>query len=294
MSLTRALHHHLSLLRVYNTMEGRGLTSSSLGFIGLYGSQSCAILESCSGSHGGQQRSSCCYEVAASSRGAAADARHWPPDPHGRTGQAPRRPPWLLRHHHHLGHLRLQGPGHPPLLPPPTFLWVVKSPSDGGDASEAYFTVQSKEDPFRFLPAGFVDRTREVGLLVPSWAPQAAVLNHAATGGFLSHCGWNSTLESVKAGVPMVAWPLFAEQRQNAVMLAEGSRIALRLPRAEQGIVPREEVARVVKELMEGEEGKAAHQRVAELREASARCLEEGGAAYTALDAVGNKWKATN
>ncbi|CAL9763096.1 unnamed protein product [Musa acuminata subsp. burmannicoides] len=174
------------------------------------------------------------------------------------------------------------------------FLWVVKSPSDGGDASEAYFTVQSKEDPFRFLPAGFVDRTREVGLLVPSCAPQAAVLNHAATGGFLSHCGWNSTLESVKAGVPMVAWPLFAEQRQNAVMLAEGSRIALRLPRAEEGIVPREEVARVVKELMEGEEGKAAHQRVAELREASARCLEEGGAAYTALDAVGNKWKATN
>ncbi|THU49932.1 hypothetical protein C4D60_Mb06t14780 [Musa balbisiana] len=174
------------------------------------------------------------------------------------------------------------------------FLWVVKSPSDGGDASEAYFTVQSKEDPFRFLPAGFVDRTREVGLLVPSWAPQAAVLNHAATGGFLSHCGWNLTLESVKAGVPMVAWPLFAEQRQNAVMLEEGARIALRLPRAEEGIVPREEVARVVKELMEGEEGKAVHQRVAELREASARRLEEGGAAYTALDAVANKWKATN
>ncbi|RRT36757.1 hypothetical protein B296_00056282 [Ensete ventricosum] len=93
----------------------------------------------------------------------------------------------------------------------------------------------------------------------------------------------------------MVAWPLFAEQRQNAVMLAEGARIALRLPRAEERIVPREEVARVVRELMQGaDEGKAARRRVAELREAAARCLEEGGAAYTALDAVANKWKATN
>ncbi|RZS11174.1 hypothetical protein BHM03_00042490 [Ensete ventricosum] len=171
------------------------------------------------------------------------------------------------------------------------FLWVVRSPSDCGDSSDAYFTVQSKEDPFRFLPTGFVERTREVGLLVPSWAPQVAVLNHAATGGFLSHCGWNSTVESVQAGVAMVAWPLFAEQRQNAVLLAEGARIALRLRAAEGGLVPREEVGRVVRELMEGDKGKVARRRVAELREAAARGLEEGGLAYEALDEVANKWK---
>ncbi|CAL9170727.1 unnamed protein product [Musa hybrid cultivar] len=175
------------------------------------------------------------------------------------------------------------------------FLWVVRSPSDGENASEAYFSVRSKNDPFGFLPAGFVQRTREVGLLVPSWAPQVAVLKHAATGGFLSHCGWNSTLESVLAGVAMVAWPLFAEQRQNAVMLTEGARIALR-PRgaAEGGLVPREEVAQAVRELMEGEEGKAARQRVAELRKAATSGLEEGGAANEALAEVASKWKTTN
>lgn len=170
------------------------------------------------------------------------------------------------------------------------FLWVVRSPSDGGNASAAYFTTQSKADPFPFLPAGFLERTREVGLVIPSWAPQVAVLGHAATGGFLSHCGWNSTLESVKAGVPILAWPLFAEQRQNAVMLAEGAKIALRLRAAEDGLVPREEVARVVKELMEGEEGKAARRRVLGLQEAALRCLEEGGAALEALDEVVNRW----
>ncbi|KAG6506397.1 hydroquinone glucosyltransferase-like [Zingiber officinale] len=174
------------------------------------------------------------------------------------------------------------------------FLWVVRSPSDGGNASANYFTTQSKADPFPFLPAGFVERTREVGLLIPSWAPQVAVLGHAATGGFLSHCGWNSTLESVKAGVPIIAWPLFAEQRQNAVMLAEGAKIALRLRAAEDGLVPREEVARVVKELMEGQEGKSARQRVSELQEAALRCLEEGGAALEALDEVVNRWKSRN
>lgn len=171
------------------------------------------------------------------------------------------------------------------------FLWVVRSPSDSGEASEAYFTVQSKADPFRFLPPGFAERTRDVGLLVPSWAPQVAVLNHAATGGFLCHCGWNSTLESVVAGVPMVTWPLFAEQRQNAVMLAQGARIALPPRPGEGGLVPREEVKRVVCELMDGEEGKAAKRRVAELQKAAISGLDDGGAAYKALAVVAGDWK---
>lgn len=171
------------------------------------------------------------------------------------------------------------------------FLWVVRSPSDGEENNEAFFTVQSKADPFGFLPNGFVDRTREVGVLVPSWAPQAAVLRHPSTGGFLSHCGWNSTLESVVAGVAMVAWPLFAEQRQNAVMLAEGAGIALRAKAGEGGLVLREEVARVAREMIEGEEGKAARRRVAELREQALNNLEVGGAAYEALDEVVKEWK---
>uniref|UniRef100_A0A8I6Z8R1 Glycosyltransferase n=1 Tax=Hordeum vulgare subsp. vulgare TaxID=112509 RepID=A0A8I6Z8R1_HORVV len=126
-------------------------------------------------------------------------------------------------------------------------------------------------DPLRHLPEGFVERTNGRGLLVPLWAPQVEILNHAAVGGFVSHCGWNSTLESVAAGVPMVAWPLYAEQRMNAVMLSS-ERVCMALwerppPRDKDGeVVHREEVAALARELMEGEKGAAARKKAGHLR----------------------------
>ncbi|KAM3345744.1 hypothetical protein ACQJBY_020325 [Aegilops geniculata] len=167
------------------------------------------------------------------------------------------------------------------------FLWVVRSPSDEGAVNANYYDAESKRDPLPYLPQGFVERTKEVGLLVPSWAPQIKVLAHEATGGFLVHCGWNSVLESLVHGVPMVAWPLFAEQRQNAVMLSEGVGAAIRVPDTKR----REEIAAAVREVMAGQ-GKGAEVRakVAELQKAAAEGLREGGAATTALDEVVRKW----
>lgn len=167
------------------------------------------------------------------------------------------------------------------------FLWVVRSPSDEGAVNANYYDAESKKDPLAYLPEGFVERTKEVGLIVPSWAPQIKVLAHEATGGFLVHCGWNSVLESLVHGVPMVAWPLFAEQRQNAVMLTEGIGAAIRVPETKR----KEENAAVVKEIMVGQ-GKGAEVRakVAELQKAAAEGLGEGGAATSALDEVVHKW----
>ncbi|CAL4983654.1 unnamed protein product [Urochloa decumbens] len=169
------------------------------------------------------------------------------------------------------------------------FLWVVRSPSDEGTVNENYYDAQSKKDPFAYLPEGFIERTKDVGLVVPSWAPQIKVLAHRATGGFLTHCGWNSVLESLVYGVPMVAWPLFAEQRQNAVMLSEGIGAAIRVPESKG----REKIAATVRELMEGEgKGAAVRAKVAELQKAAAEGLKEGGAAAAALAEVVDKWTA--
>ena len=64
-----------------------------------------------------------------------------------------------------------------------------------------------------------------------------AVLRHDSVGGFVTHCGWNSVLEAVWCGVPMVGWPLYAKQRLNRVVLVEEIKFALRLNKSENGLV---------------------------------------------------------
>ncbi|XP_072950121.1 hydroquinone glucosyltransferase-like [Typha angustifolia] len=170
------------------------------------------------------------------------------------------------------------------------FLWTARCPSDK-EAAGAYFISKSSDDPLSYLPEGFVERTKDVGKVVDSWAPQIKVLGHEATGGFLSHCGWNSSLESTMHGVPMIAWPLFAEQRMNALMLVDGVEIALKPKAREDGVIPREEIAKVVVELMEGEMGEKARVRVKDLRDAGSKALSEEGSSYKALEEVANKWR---
>lgn len=89
------------------------------------------------------------------------------------------------------------------------------------------------------LPAGFIERTKDRGLIETGWAPQTKILLHSATGGFLSHCGWNSTLESICAGVPFVAWPLAADQPMNArsVLSPPGSTVFLSLHFSESQMI---------------------------------------------------------
>ncbi|KNA14838.1 hypothetical protein SOVF_103810 [Spinacia oleracea] len=172
------------------------------------------------------------------------------------------------------------------------FLWVVRSPNDE-TLNATYFSVEGdKKNPLDFLPEGFLERTKERGLVIPTWAPQIKVLSHAATGGFLTHCGWNSILESVVHGVPLITWPLYAEQKMNAVMLNEGMKIALRPKADEKGLIGRGEIGMVVKGLMEGQEGKTIRNRMNELKEAANRVVGENGSSTKALSEVVQKWKS--
>lgn len=92
-----------------------------------------------------------------------------------------------------------------------SFLWIVRPPSAPTDFSAA----SAAESITDFLPVGFEERVRGRGMCYSGWAPQMRILKHPTVGGFLSHCGWNSILETVCAGVPVLAWPIFAEQHLN-------------------------------------------------------------------------------
>ncbi|KAK8511853.1 hypothetical protein V6N13_029432 [Hibiscus sabdariffa] len=173
------------------------------------------------------------------------------------------------------------------------FIWVVRKPTDTAGAGAFFHAGEVKEnDPKVYLPEGFLNRTRGVGLVVSSWAPQVSILSHPSTGGFLSHCGWNSALESIVHGVPMIAWPLYAEQRMNATWLTEDIGVAVK-PRMEAGerIIGREEIERVVRMVMEGEEGKVVRGRVKEVKESAAKALDSDGSSYASLSCVVNHWK---
>lgn len=170
------------------------------------------------------------------------------------------------------------------------FIWVVRRPTEG-DSAATFFssTTGDATDPTSYLPDDFTKRTEGRGFLVSSWAPQLEILGHPAVGGFLTHAGWNSTLESLAHGVPMVAWPLYAEQRMNAARLEEELEVAVRV-RGEGGLVSRGEVERVARQLMESDRGKAMKARAAELRDCFNKALEVGGSSYSSLAAAIARW----
>ncbi|KAK7317706.1 hypothetical protein RJT34_02152 [Clitoria ternatea] len=172
------------------------------------------------------------------------------------------------------------------------FVWVVRAPNEGA-TDAAFFTTGGHDNDdkmCKYLPEGFVLRTREMGRLVPEWAQQETILSHGSIGGFLSHCGWGSTLESIINGVPLVTWPLYSEQRMNATLLAEELGVGVRpkvLPTKE--VVGREEIARLVREVIgqnEKVKSNPVRRRVKEIQHSAVSALSKGGSSYVALSQV--------
>ncbi|KAL1541338.1 UDP-glycosyltransferase 73E1-like [Salvia divinorum] len=138
---------------------------------------------------------------------------------------------------------------------------------------------------------GIEARVKGRGFLLRGWAPQVAILRHPAVGAFLTHCGWNSTLEGISAGVPMVTWPLFAEQFLNEKLVVQvhetgvgvGARGVVHLGVEERGEdrVGRDGIREAVARVMdEGEEGCERRKRARELGQIARSSVKEGGSSY--------------
>jgi UDP:flavonoid glycosyltransferase YjiC (YdhE family) len=113
-----------------------------------------------------------------------------------------------------------------------------------------------------------------------NWAPQKEVLAHGAVGGFLTHCGWNSTLESIFEGIPMICRPCFGDQRVNARYVSHVWKIGLEL----ENEMERGEIERAVRKVMAEKEGEALRERAKNLKENIELCIKEGGSSYNSLN----------
>ncbi|XP_022773980.1 UDP-glycosyltransferase 72E1-like [Durio zibethinus] len=167
------------------------------------------------------------------------------------------------------------------------FLWVARPPLEN-DASGYFFTVGNGSDGTPdYLPDGFLARTQDKGLVVSMWAPQVEVLSHPSVGGFLTHCGWNSVMESIINGVPMIAWPLYSEQKMNAALLTEEFGASIRAKAMElDGLVGREEIKSMVRRILIDSEGQNIRARIKGLKNSAAKALTEGGSSYNSLSQV--------
>ncbi|ERN20294.1 UDP-glycosyltransferase 74E1 [Amborella trichopoda] len=143
------------------------------------------------------------------------------------------------------------------------FVWVVR-------------TLPRHLEGRNLLPKGFSEATKDRGLVV-SWCPQLEVLSHRAVACFWTHCGWNSTLEGLSLGVPMVAMPQWTDQLTNAKFVSDVWRVGMRPKADNRGIVGREEVERCLREAMEGETAAEMRRNAERWSELAKEALDEGG-----------------
>ncbi|KAL4597600.1 hypothetical protein ACB092_11G002300 [Castanea dentata] len=161
------------------------------------------------------------------------------------------------------------------------FLWSLrKPPPSGGIASPSDYTNLEE-----ILPQGFIERTQGIGKVI-GWAPQVAILAHSAIGGFVSHCGWNSMLESLWFGVPIAVWPMYAEQQINAFEMVKELGLAVEVKmdydNSKQIIVTAKEIERGIREVMDPDN--EIRKNVKEIKEKSRKALIDGGSSHSSLD----------
>ncbi|KAL3724053.1 hypothetical protein ACJRO7_036123 [Eucalyptus globulus] len=145
------------------------------------------------------------------------------------------------------------------------FLWIIRPDLVASESA--------------VLPPEFMEEIAGRGMLA-RWCRQEEVLKHQAIGGFLTHSGWNSTLESLCGGVPVICWPFFGDQQTNCLYSCTEWGIGMEI----DNDVKKDEVEGLVRELMEGEKGKEMRKKAMEWKAKAEEAIMPGGTSYNNVD----------
>nr|WJH18550.1 phenylpropanoid glycosyltransferase UGT14 [Artemisia annua] len=152
------------------------------------------------------------------------------------------------------------------------FLWVIRDEKEGEKKGE------DEEDNLSFMK-----ELEQLGLIVP-WCSQLEVLSHPSLGCFVTHCGWNSTLESIVCGLPVVAFPEWTDQTTNAKLLEDVWETGIRVTANEDGVVEGEEIKRCLEMVMGGhEKGATMREKAKEWKNFAREAMKESGSSYMNL-----------
>ncbi|KAL5567196.1 hypothetical protein UlMin_030360 [Ulmus minor] len=149
------------------------------------------------------------------------------------------------------------------------FIWVVRPPVG--------FDINGEFKSGEWLPEGFEKRIKESnrGLLVHKWAPQVEILSHEAISAFISHCGWNSVLEALIHGVPIIGWPVAAEQFYNVMLLEKELGVCVEIARGKNSEVRHEDMVAKIELVLEKERGREMRIRGCEIKEMIEKAMED-------------------
>ncbi|KAF2296188.1 hypothetical protein GH714_036647 [Hevea brasiliensis] len=149
------------------------------------------------------------------------------------------------------------------------FLWVIRPES----------VINQDGDNLGEIPEKLQEGGKERGYVV-KWAPQEEVLAHKAIGGFLTHSGWNSTLESIAAGVPMICWPYFGDQQVNSRYVSEIWKLGLDM----KDVCDRRVVEKMVNDLMVDRREEYVKSTAARMQELARKSVSEDGSSSCCLN----------
>lgn len=137
------------------------------------------------------------------------------------------------------------------------FIWVIQSGAGRSGPPRQLLGLSGPEgEEEGYFPRGLDSKVGKRGLIIRGWAPQLLILSHPSTGGFLTHCGWNSTVEALGRGVPFLAWPIRGDQFDNAKLVVNHLKVGYMVSDDQSKLTRKDDIIKGIEKLMGDEEMK--------------------------------------